>query len=629
MYCYNCMNEIKYGNVCDCCKNANNSNAMPHHLKPGQILNGKYLVGNCIGEGGFGITYIGRDLVLDIRVAIKEFYPNGYANRNNSVTQQVTTTSQSQKNFFDKGKERFLNEAKNIAKFVGEPGIVSIREYFEANNTAYIIMEYLDGINLSRYIKQNGRMPAKTIFNLMLPIMDSLKRVHDAGIIHRDISPDNIMLMKNGTLKLMDFGSARYFANEEKEMSIMLKKGYAPEEQYRQHGYQGPWTDVYALCATIYRLITGVTPTDALDRMHQDTLKRSSQLGVTISPALETVLMYGLSLTIEKRYKNMHDLMLGIRKALNNETLPSLNTATNHQNPHTAGGQVIAENINKQSTTNRPPQNISTQQKREIYTPAPEPIKEKRHSGAAIFGIIVILVTLVAMGLGFYYFVLPMLNPEDKSDDTNKKKEISVISTEAPTKAPTEDDSIEVPDVTDMSLERATEKLVDKDLNVTPVYIYSNEVAENHVIRQHPAAGTKLEYGDEVKLYVSVKSSNISDEDYISADDMTSEEISEEVNKIISYYNRNQNISWSYVPSGSPNLNNKPLNYKRQYMFYNNQLVYGLVYNDEESHEYYFKDDKLIRYVDAEGYRYDRYEFEKNLFDDEKLILKESYAALE
>lgn len=316
-YCYTCMEEIRQGNFCMTCMKENEPDRFGHHMRPGTVLNGKYLVGNCLGEGGFGITYIGRDLTLDIKVAIKEFYPNGYVNRSNDMTQMVTTTTETQREFFSNGKQRFLQEARNIAKFIGEPGIVDVREFFEENNTAYIIMNYLDGEDLSSCLKKHGTFDAQELFEKVLPVAESLQKIHAAGIIHRDISPDNIMHRNNGTLTLMDFGSARFFTNEEKVLSVMLKQGYAPEEQYRKNGDQGPWTDVYGLCATIYRCITGVVPEDALDRASADTLKRPSELGVRISRPLENVLMRGLAVKKEDRCQNMKELADLIRKALN------------------------------------------------------------------------------------------------------------------------------------------------------------------------------------------------------------------------------------------------------------------------------------------------------------------------
>lgn len=320
MYCFSCMNEID-GNYCPYCKKENFSDTVPYRLKPGTLLNKKILVGNCIGEGGFGITYIGRDLTLDRRIAVKEYFPNGYVNRNNNVNQLVTTTTENQMNFFKKGLENFLEEARKIAKLTNVSGIVDVREYFEENGTAYIIMEYLDGTNLSVYLRQNGVFKPETIFQLMLPITYSLQKMHDEGIIHRDISPDNIMYLNDGTLKLTDFGSARYFSNAQKELSVVIKQGYAPEEQYSKTGDQGPWTDVYGLCATMYRCITGKVPVDAIDRIKEDTLLPPSKLGITIPEPIEIALMYGLAVFKNDRCKSMQELSCLMEKALANENI--------------------------------------------------------------------------------------------------------------------------------------------------------------------------------------------------------------------------------------------------------------------------------------------------------------------
>lgn len=314
-YCKNCMSELSADGRCYVCNNQGFETA-PHHLKPGTLLSGKYLVGRALGEGGFGITYIGRDITLDIKVAIKEYFPSGRVNRNNNVSSEISTFTDKNTDFFEKGKEHFLFEARNIAKFNKEKSVVDVRDYFEENGTAYIIMEYLEGEDLSRRIKTSGVINPVEMFEKMLPIMESLEKMHNEGIIHRDISPDNIMCMNDGSLKLMDFGSARYFTNEEKNMSVMIKQGYAPEEQYRKNGDQGPWTDVYSLCATMYRCITGRMPEDALDRLRSECLVRPSQMGVRIDSCFEDILLYGMAVFKENRCKNMTELMYLTRNAL-------------------------------------------------------------------------------------------------------------------------------------------------------------------------------------------------------------------------------------------------------------------------------------------------------------------------
>ncbi len=306
-YCMNCMKELKGSPVCARCGYDNSRPAAhePYHLAPGTLLSGKYLVGNVLGEGGFGITYIGMHTTLFKRVAIKEFYPAGAANRVNITHVHVTGGKQ---DFFQKGVQRFLDEAKNVAKFSEEDGIVDIIDYFQENNTAYIVMEYLEGENLKHYVNNHGAFDAETIISLMIPLMNSLAAIHAEGVIHRDISPDNIMYCKN-KLKLMDFGSARYFTNKERQMSVILKQGFAPEEQYRTNGVQGPHTDVYAICATIYACITSRVPTGSLDRISNDTLIRPSELGVRIPAYVENALMHGLAVFAKDRTPDIPTLI--------------------------------------------------------------------------------------------------------------------------------------------------------------------------------------------------------------------------------------------------------------------------------------------------------------------------------
>ena len=310
--CYHCMQYFEGGSVCPHCGHDlfEEYEHVPYHLKRGTLLANRYIIGAVLGEGGFGITYIGLDKTLVKRIAVKEFFPAGAANRNSDSSDKVFV-SQSKEEFFKKGINRFLREAQSVAAFSDEDGIVDVLDYFQANATAYIVMEYLEGETLQAHIDRGELFRANTLITLMKPVMKSLNAMHAKGIIHRDISPDNIMYTQNGALKVMDFGSARYYTNHARQMSVVLKQGYAPEEQYRRNGVQGPFTDVYALCATIYSCITGRVPEDSLDRLVNDTLIPPSKLGVAISPTQEAALMHGLALQASERTPNMN--------ALNNE----------------------------------------------------------------------------------------------------------------------------------------------------------------------------------------------------------------------------------------------------------------------------------------------------------------------
>ena len=311
--CINCMREMKsQTGVCEHCGFDERKYDFPqHHMRPFTILAGKYLIGKAIGEGGFGITYIGIDLELEARVAIKEYYPQGAAARDSRTNDgTVRSYSENTRTFFEEGREKFINEARTIAKFRELPEIVGVIEFFRENQTAYIVMEYLDGQTLKQYLKANGgKIPADELLRMMKPLISSLGKVHSQGLIHRDISPDNIMLMKDGSIKILDFGGARDFISQNgKSLSVMVKHGYAPEEQYRSHGDQGPWTDVYALCATMYRCITGKIPPEALDRLYQDELKPIFSFNVACPKYIEKAITKGLSVRKDGRYQSMEEL---------------------------------------------------------------------------------------------------------------------------------------------------------------------------------------------------------------------------------------------------------------------------------------------------------------------------------
>lgn len=277
-----------------------------HQLRHGAVLNSKYIIEKTLGEGGFGITYLATDTSLDIKVAIKEYFPAGFVIRDSEHSNTVSYFSGDKQDVFISGKDKFIKEARVLGKLSHLPGIVSVRDYFEENRTAYIVMEYLDGITLKDYLLQKGGMISiEHTLRLLEPVLLSLTEVHNQGLIHRDISPDNIMIMPNNQVKLLDFGAARNIDNlDAKSLSVLLKPGYAPEEQYRSKGIQGSWTDVYAFCATIYRCITGTLPQESLERVIEDSLIPPSAKGIAISPDIESILLHGLAVLKENRIEN-------------------------------------------------------------------------------------------------------------------------------------------------------------------------------------------------------------------------------------------------------------------------------------------------------------------------------------
>ena len=307
-FCTYCMSPVAPGESCPVCGLTEGSyTPSPHHLPPGTVLMDRYLVGRVLGEGGFGITYIGCDLRLELKVAIKEYFPTDRVSRHAATSLAVSQYTGAAARSYEKGKERFLYEARTMARMDKQPQIVSVRDFFEANNTAYIVMEYVEGTNFKDLVAQKGgRIPAGELLYLMEPLFSALSTMHSLGLIHRDISPDNLMLEK-GAVRLLDFGCARESAAGTETMTIALKHGYAPIEQYQNKG-QGPWTDVYALSATIYYCLTGKAPPQALDRLCEDELILPRKLGVDLSEKQERALLYGMGVRPRRRFQSVEEL---------------------------------------------------------------------------------------------------------------------------------------------------------------------------------------------------------------------------------------------------------------------------------------------------------------------------------
>lgn len=302
-YCPCCVSRIDVGNICPNCDGAWNYRPKEHHLKPGSILNNKYLVGKVLGEGGFGITYVGRDLMLDMKVAIKEYYPRGVATRSNTVSTSISLIDWSFSNSFNKGRDQFITEARTIAKMDKESAVVTVRDFFEENNSGYIVMEFVEGEDLRSVIQKTQKpMDSEELLPLLEPVFSALGELHAIGLIHRDISPDNIMI-ENGRARLIDFGCARELDAAE-NADAALKHSFSPIEQYENHD-MGPWTDVYAMAATIYYCLTGQLLPKATERVVNDSLVPPTKCGAKLKPKQERALMKALSFRREDRYQTM------------------------------------------------------------------------------------------------------------------------------------------------------------------------------------------------------------------------------------------------------------------------------------------------------------------------------------
>ena len=312
-FCLGCMEQYEEEyEVCPHCGYVEGTPAEGAlHMDPGSVLKDRYIIGRVLGYGGFGVTYIGWDGLLEQKVAVKEYLPSEFATRSAGVTQVSIFTGDKEQQFHD-GMNKFIEEARKLANFSHTEGIVRIFDSFEENNTAYIVMEYLEGETLAEYLKRMKTVEPELAVAILEPVIRSLQTVHEKGIIHRDIAPDNIMLTVEGKAKLIDFGAARYATTaHSRSLTVLIKPGYSPEEQYRSRGDQGPHTDVYAMGATLYRMITGETPPDAMERRAlyenkgKDTLKPVSQYCKDIDENLENAILNAMNVRIEDRTPTM------------------------------------------------------------------------------------------------------------------------------------------------------------------------------------------------------------------------------------------------------------------------------------------------------------------------------------
>jgi len=321
--CYGCMAEVSDQPVCPHCGyDSRYRQDIPYALPPGSTLYGKYLIGKVLGQGGFGITYLGIDLILEVKVAIKEYYVYNSASRIGDSSQNVTWLS-------DPGDmNHFITEARRMARLEHTPEIAHVRDIFYANSTAYIIMEYVDGISLFHHLQNTGTMSYPQAVNLMLPVIDALGRVHSKGLIHRDISPDNLMVEPSGKLRVLDLGAAGDMSkNNAQATQIVARTGFSPYEQYLEDSKNGPFTDVYAVCATLYYCCTGQLLPSALERMRLKMRTGNSKLEMNpLIPAEGAwVLQKGLELDSADRIPDMGSLAELLKKSIKEKPAKAAN----------------------------------------------------------------------------------------------------------------------------------------------------------------------------------------------------------------------------------------------------------------------------------------------------------------
>lgn len=332
--CMGCMEPFAGYPCPNCGFDAQNEKKMEYALPLETILAGKYLVGKVLGQGGFGITYIGWDLALERKVAIKEYYPSGQVSRTPGNLELSWYTTESSRQAREDGMQMFLKEARKMSKVDEVSGIVRVRDLFQENGTAYIVMDYVEGETLKARLQRVGPMPWKQAKDIFLPAIRTMEEVHKAGLIHRDISPDNLMLTPDGKVKLLDLGAAKDLTINSGASSMQVaKSGFSPLEQYTQRGGSGPWTDVYAMAATIYYTLTGQLPASAVERVEEDSLNWTLPALQALPGSMVEALQNAMVLSAKKRTQSMAELEKGLlsdketkgvetRSAHNSEQMP-------------------------------------------------------------------------------------------------------------------------------------------------------------------------------------------------------------------------------------------------------------------------------------------------------------------
>lgn len=350
--CLHCMQNLPEAHIkCPSC-GFDYSSYLPkkHHLQPYTIIRGRYLVGCVIGEGGFGITYSGLDLKDQRHVAIKELFIRNIIQRQ-GIHVTLADASYETIRYFGECNIRFLQEAEALQHLSDKAGVVDIYDSFEENGTSYIIMEFLDGVDLLAYLKaQGGKISYQDAFALLRPIMKSMIQIHRAGIIHRDISPDNIRYLADHRLKLMDFGSAKFTAKNNDSRLIMVKAGYAPPEQYAQNYKIGPWMDVYAMGATFIRCIAGRPMKAAADRRDDHDIPELYAECGDVTPAIEKVLQKALSLNPENRYQDMYEFYMALKEVSRGEEDPKTDGGVGSPGDYPDGYMELLAQINGEKT---------------------------------------------------------------------------------------------------------------------------------------------------------------------------------------------------------------------------------------------------------------------------------------
>ncbi len=524
--CFNCLNDfdIDIDTICPFCgyyqneqfENENKKNA----LVPGTILKNQYYIGKVLGIGGFAITYIAHDNARNCKVAIKEFFPSGIALRSENGNDVFPQPGDAELQF-ERGLEKFFEESSQLAKVGTHQGIVNVFETFHINGTAYIVMEFVNGESLESYLSENSTMDYKELFAILVPICESLDHIHtNERIVHKDIAPDNIMLQPNGKGKLIDFGASGVSGNINRD--FILKHGYAPVEQYDVEDTCTPLTDVYAMSATVYHMLTGKKPLrsdkrkEAIEKGEKDPLLPISDYNVVLPPELEQVILKGLSINPEDRVSSMHELASVFSNYIEKDTVVISQTPPPPKKPPVALIVCIAAALavvlgvlaififggNKKVKTGN------------VICTVPELINKDIYSAAEYLGnfdtvtfTIEEAKTTVKTDDISLDGLIAKQEPREGSDvyesEASSEIKVAVYLYEYDDDKP-EDEKVSVPSVVKLSAKSAEKSLKDKGFtNIKYTYTFSDTVEKDIVIAQSVTAGSKRTVDTQVILTVS------------------------------------------------------------------------------------------------------------------------------
>ena len=447
--CFGCMEEIQ-GYPCPHCGfDPRRVTGIEYALPMGTILAGKYLVGRVLGQGGFGITYVGWDIALERKVAIKEYYPSGQVSRNPGSRGLTWYTSVQSQQAKQNGTQMFLKEARKMSKVDDIPNVVRVRDLFQENETAYIVMDFVEGETLKARLEKTGPLPWEQAKGIFLPAIQAMEQVHQAGLVHRDISPDNLMLTPDGKVKILDLGAAKDLSVNNGASSMQVAKGgFSPFEQYTQRGSSGPWTDVYAMAATVYYTLTGKLPPVATDRVVEDTISwEEPGLKALSAQALEA-LQKAMVISAKNRMQSMEELEKGLY-------------STAVEPAPTPAPQPVQE---------ARPEPQPEQEAKPAPQPTPEPApqtqsepkpKAGKKSGKKLWIAAAAVIAVVLCG------ALIWANAGKPADDTNTAASAATTPTTAPTTVPTVATTA-APTTTATVVEETSPQPMFYSLNMTP-----------------------------------------------------------------------------------------------------------------------------------------------------------------